>query len=94
MGIVGLEERENIELQEFCRMLMASAGLHRRKDDGQQPNNKRFDLRGDDEEDMLVCVTSGVSFLGLALVDRLLRRGYSVRLVVDNQGKCLSTNHR
>ncbi|CAN6572214.1 unnamed protein product [Malus baccata var. baccata] len=85
MGIVGLEERENIELQEFCRMLMASAGLHRRKDDRQQPNNKRFDLRGDDEEDMLVCVTSGVSFLGLALVDRLLRRGYSVRLVVDNQ---------
>ncbi|TQE02970.1 hypothetical protein C1H46_011334 [Malus baccata] len=85
MGIVGLEERENIELQEFCRMLMASAGLHRRKDDRQQPNNKRSDLRGDDEEDMLVCVTSGVSFLGLALVDRLLRRGYSVRLVVDNQ---------
>ncbi|XP_068303645.1 cinnamoyl-CoA reductase-like SNL6 [Pyrus communis] len=85
MGIVGLEERENIELQEFCRMLMASAGLHRRKDGRQQPNNKRFDLRGDDEEDMLVCVTSGVSFLGLALVDRLLRRGYSVRLVVDNQ---------
>ncbi|KAM1015123.1 hypothetical protein ACFX1Q_044855 [Malus domestica] len=85
MGIVGLEERVNIEVQEFCRALVASAGLHRRKDDHQQPDCKRFDSRGDYEQDMLVCVTSGVSFLGLAIVDRLLHRGYSVRLIVDNQ---------
>ncbi|BBH00416.1 NAD(P)-binding Rossmann-fold superfamily protein, partial [Prunus dulcis] len=88
MGIVGLEERDNIELQEFCRMLVASAaGLHRTK---HQPNDLRFpsktdDLTDDDEEeDRLVCVTSGVSFLGLALVNRLLLRGYSVRILVDN----------
>lgn len=88
MGIVGLEERDNIELQEFCRMLVASAAaLHRTK---HEPNDLRFpsktnDLTDDEEgEDKLVCVTSGVSFLGVALVNRLLLRGYSVRIVVDN----------
>ncbi|BFG26890.1 hypothetical protein CerSpe_131640 [Prunus speciosa] len=88
MGIVGLEERDNVELQEFCRMLVASAaGLHRTK---HQPNDLRFPSKTNDftddeeEEDRLVCVTSGVSFLGLAIVNRLLLRGYSVRILVDN----------
>ncbi|KAF6997803.1 hypothetical protein CFC21_013982 [Triticum aestivum] len=32
-----------------------------------------------------VCVTGGISFLGLAVVDRLLRHGYAVRLALETQ---------
>ncbi|KAK3137907.1 hypothetical protein QOZ80_5AG0362000 [Eleusine coracana subsp. coracana] len=32
-----------------------------------------------------VCVTGGTSFLGFAVVDRLLRHGYSVRLALETQ---------
>lgn len=39
----------------------------------------------DQPEEKLVCVTSGVSFLGLAIVKQLLVRGYFVRIIVDNE---------
>lgn len=32
-----------------------------------------------------VCVTSGISFLGFAVANRLLSRGYTVRLLLDTQ---------
>ncbi|KAF0923553.1 hypothetical protein E2562_006556 [Oryza meyeriana var. granulata] len=32
-----------------------------------------------------VCVTGGISFVGLAVVDRLLRHGYTVRLALETQ---------
>lgn len=38
------------------------------------------------EDGRTVCVTGGVSFVGSALVDRLLGRGYTVRLLVESQG--------
>lgn len=38
------------------------------------------------EEGRVVCVTGGVSFVGSAIVRRLLARGYAVRLLVDTQG--------
>lgn len=49
---------------------------------------RRFDEVGGREEkrEKLVCVTSGTSYLGSAIVDRLLSRGYSVRMAVSNQG--------
>ncbi|GAV74646.1 3Beta_HSD domain-containing protein [Cephalotus follicularis] len=88
MGIVRIEERRRLEIEEFRRMLVACAGLNRRKDEEE-------DLHGgisstntsciDFAQDKVVCVTSGVSFLGLALVNRLLLRGYKVRIIVDNQ---------
>lgn len=34
-----------------------------------------------------VCVTGGISFVGFAIVDRLLRQGYTVRLALETQGK-------
>ncbi|RZR89051.1 hypothetical protein BHM03_00016712 [Ensete ventricosum] len=37
------------------------------------------------EEGRVVCVTGGVSFVGAAIVRRLLARGYAVRLLVDTQ---------
>jgi hypothetical protein len=33
-----------------------------------------------------VCVTGGASFVGFALVHRLLRHGYHVRLALETQG--------
>ena len=37
-----------------------------------------------------VCVTGGTSFLGFAVVDRLLRHGYNVRLAIETQGQLVS----
>ncbi|CAI0455183.1 unnamed protein product [Linum tenue] len=87
MGFIPTEESRRQEIEEFKRMVVACAGLSRRKDEEEQLG---FHLRSpeiDDDvgEEKIVCVTSGVSFLGLAVVNRLLVRGYAVRILVDNQ---------
>ncbi|XP_022741537.1 cinnamoyl-CoA reductase-like SNL6 isoform X2 [Durio zibethinus] len=78
------EEKERREFEDFRQTLVGFAALERRKQNGDfkdlSSHNANVDL-----EDKLVCVTSGVSFLGLALVNRLLLHGYSVRILVDNQ---------
>lgn len=80
------EEGERVEFEEFRRtVLLATAALNRRKDEeflGLRISSAEFD---GDREERLVCVTSGVSFLGVAIVNQLLRRGYSVRIIVANQ---------
>ncbi|GLU02069.1 hypothetical protein SLE2022_193390 [Rubroshorea leprosula] len=86
MGIVRTleEEEERMGFEEFRRtVILASAA---RKDDEERRGLRILsgDFKGDPEE-KLVCVTSGVSFLGLAIVNQLLLRGYSVRIIVDNQ---------
>ncbi|KAH6834633.1 Rossmann-fold superfamily protein [Perilla frutescens var. hirtella] len=86
MGITPLEATEKAELEEFCRMLLSCAAVHRRK------NADRFGERGEalptrngDVLDRMVCVTSGVSYLGIAIVNQLLVNGYSIRIIVDNE---------
>jgi nucleoside-diphosphate-sugar epimerase len=37
--------------------------------------------------ELTVCVTGGISFIGFAVVDRLLRLGYTVRLALETQGQ-------
>uniref|UniRef100_A0A2P2LQV0 Uncharacterized protein MANES_15G165400 n=1 Tax=Rhizophora mucronata TaxID=61149 RepID=A0A2P2LQV0_RHIMU len=90
MGFVPSEERKKMEIEEFKKMLQAAcAGLSRRKDEEEDLNGLMLGVslsEMDDLREKLVCVTSGVSFLGLAVVHRLLSRGYSVRIVVDNEG--------
>ncbi|GMI99148.1 hypothetical protein like AT5G14700 [Hibiscus trionum] len=82
MGIARTRHEDD-ETREF-KALVALAAMERRKDNGEFkgliPHSAIVDLR-----DKLVCVTSGASFLGFALVNRLLLRGYSVRVLVDNQ---------
>ncbi|KAF2316369.1 hypothetical protein GH714_041710 [Hevea brasiliensis] len=77
-----------MEMEELKRMLVACAGLSRRKDQ-EDFQGLRFSSTGFDIDDLvgqkLVCVTSGVSFLGLAIVNRLLCRGYSVRIIVHTE---------
>ncbi|KAG2710401.1 hypothetical protein I3843_04G024900 [Carya illinoinensis] len=88
MGILGSEESVRVELEEIQRMLGACAGLQRRKDEDEQFKGVRVPSMGvvdTDDEDKLVCVTSGVSYLGLVIVKKLLARGYSVRIIVENQ---------
>lgn len=87
MGIVRTDESRKMELEELRRMLVACAGLQRRKDQeefrGVRVSSKDMDT---DDVEKLVCVTSGVSYLGLAIVNKLLLRGYSVRIIVENEG--------
>lgn len=81
-----------MEIEEFKRAILACAGLNRRKDDeafkGLRASSKGMD--DDAAAAKLVCVTSGLSFLGLAVVNRLLACGYSVRVLVDNKGQLLT----
>lgn len=83
MGIARTQDEDNErrEFEEFKQALVAFEALERRKENGE------FNANVDLEDNKLVCVTSGVSFLGLALVNCLLLHGYSVRVLVDNQGK-------
>ncbi|CAH9088121.1 unnamed protein product [Cuscuta epithymum] len=83
MGIVRTDESQKMEMEELRRMLLSCAGTGRSKD------RESLKLSGPvlppEENDKLVCVTVGVSFLGIAIVNQLLLRGYSVRILVHNQ---------
>lgn len=88
MGIVRTEEIKRTEIEEFQWMLLSCAAAHRRKDDEglKGPRAGAWVAEGDEQEEKVVCVTNGVSYVGRAIVNRLLLRGYSVRITVDNQG--------
>ncbi|KAL6551486.1 hypothetical protein OROGR_007640 [Orobanche gracilis] len=87
MGIVMSEETEKAEFEEFRRMLLSCAALNRRKehDDGFGVQSNALPDGNGDVLDRLVCVTSGVSYLGIAIVNQLLVSGYSVRIIVDKE---------
>ncbi|XP_058088272.1 cinnamoyl-CoA reductase-like SNL6 [Magnolia sinica] len=83
MGIVRTAESRRAELEEFHRMLLQTVGLN-----GRSSGKKVSDdgpLHEVEGGERLVCVTSGVSYLGFAIVNRLLSRGYSVRLALENE---------
>lgn len=76
-------------------MVVASgAAAHRRKDHQGFDGSRLIPSSVDDDDlcdrDRPVCVTSGLSFLGIALVNNLLARGYSVRIVVENPGNLIT----
>lgn len=85
MRIVSSTEKFSAELKEF----MCAAVQRRRDEDGFRgsgggKSRNAMDLDSDNGN-KLVCVTGGVSYLGRAIVKRLLVHGYSVRIVVDCQ---------
>lgn len=101
MGFVRSDESKKMEIEELKRMLVACAGVRRGKDDegfkGNRNNDNKNNISvpkeiGGDGEEKLVCVTSGVSFLGLALVNCLLLRGYSVRILINHRGTYTQEN--
>uniref|UniRef100_A0A1J3IBI5 Tetraketide alpha-pyrone reductase 1 n=1 Tax=Noccaea caerulescens TaxID=107243 RepID=A0A1J3IBI5_NOCCA len=83
MRIVRATGQFSAELKEF----MCAAVQRRKDDDGLRgcrggKSRNAMDLDSD-AGNRLVCVTGGVSYLGRAIVKRLLVHGYSVRIVVD-----------
>ncbi|XP_023528175.1 cinnamoyl-CoA reductase-like SNL6 [Cucurbita pepo subsp. pepo] len=83
MGVLFRPEETLVsELEQLRRKLVACGGIQRRKD-GEEFKSLKSKLI-DDAEQKVVCVTSGVSFLGSAIVNELLVHGYSVRVIVDN----------
>lgn len=70
-------------------MLLANAAVHRAKAGDEFQNLGRLPSavqHNRELEEKKVCVTSGVSFLGIAIINQLLLRGYSVRVIVEKQG--------
>ncbi|KAG4911484.1 Cinnamoyl-CoA reductase-like SNL6 [Glycine max] len=85
MGVVRTWESRRAELEAFRRSLVAAAGIQRRKDDeGGRTDKFVSSYEHDDGKGTLICVTCGVSYFGLALVNHLLLLGYSLRVTVDN----------
>ncbi|KAF5739619.1 putative cinnamoyl-CoA reductase [Tripterygium wilfordii] len=89
MRIVRPEEIMGTDLEDHHRALQAFAGggVHWRKDEEELKDWRVSSKVVNDceEEKKIVCVTSGVSYLGLAIVNKLICHGYSVRTLVDNQ---------
>ncbi|BAU01519.1 hypothetical protein VIGAN_11076900 [Vigna angularis var. angularis] len=81
MGVMCTWESEKTEMEAFCRKLVVAAG----KDDEGGRNHHLVSYYEDgDEKGTWLCVTSGVSYVGLALVNHLLQLGYSLRITVEN----------
>ncbi|CAN8256304.1 unnamed protein product [Cochlearia groenlandica] len=83
MRIVRATEKLSADLRDF----MCAAVQRRRDDDGfrgygggKSRNATDLDIDGGNR---LVCVTGGVSYIGRAIVKRLLVHGYTVRIVID-----------
>lgn len=91
MGIVRTDERRRSEIESFRRLLVSCVGACKSKEE--EDIGKSLVMNADDDvvQDKVVCVTSGVSYLGIAIVNQLLIRGYNVRIIVDNQGNVFVT---
>lgn len=80
------QSRED-ELEEFRATVMHAAKAISGADGKSSSVGSRGTKEGDggDGSGRIVCVTSGVSFVGFAIVNRLVERGYSVRLALETQ---------
>ncbi|KAL4568364.1 hypothetical protein LXL04_023974 [Taraxacum kok-saghyz] len=88
MGVIRTDELRRAEIQEFRRMLLSCSGVVLKVRNEEEYNRRRVPEANRNEytvDQKLVCVTSGVSLLGVALVKKLLLRGYSARIVVNNE---------
>ncbi|KAL5725137.1 hypothetical protein ACHQM5_008317 [Ranunculus cassubicifolius] len=92
MGIARTLESTIAETLKLRRFLLSTSPLYQvtKPQSGyiqeyREFNNEEFQESATAEEEKVVCVTSGISFLGLAIVNRLLHRGYSIRIAVDNE---------
>ncbi|PUZ55651.1 hypothetical protein GQ55_5G229400 [Panicum hallii var. hallii] len=85
MGVLRSTQSLQAEVDELRAALLAggghgaAAGWHR------SAGAKRAPGAAGGAEARAVCVTGGISFVGFAVVDRLLRHGYTVRLALETQ---------
>ncbi|KAL6609434.1 hypothetical protein ACP70R_039403 [Stipagrostis hirtigluma subsp. patula] len=98
MGVLRSTQSMEAEVEEMrAALLLHAAGARRlrwRSGGGGAGEAKRA-ARADEgagAEARTVCVTGGTSFVGFAVVDRLLRHGYGVRLALETQGFCIPTS--
>ncbi|GJN18273.1 hypothetical protein PR202_gb05416 [Eleusine coracana subsp. coracana] len=83
MGVLRSTQSLQAEVDELRASLMVGAGwrpsgghAHAKRAPGDEPGAASA---------RTVCVTGGISFVGFAVVDRLLRHGYTVRLALETQ---------
>jgi hypothetical protein len=91
MGVLRSTQSMEAEVEEMRAALLLGPGLAAWRSSG--TGGAAAAKAGAEEgaaEPRAVCVTGGISFLGLAVVDRLLRHGYTVRLALETQGWLLS----
>ncbi|XP_068641766.1 cinnamoyl-CoA reductase-like SNL6 isoform X1 [Aristolochia californica] len=87
MGVVRTAERRKAELEELHREIVRTISLTTKGGKWKKEGHDNFVIEEPAEENnKLVCVTSGISLLGFAIVNRLLSRGYLVRIVLESQG--------
>lgn len=84
MGVLRSTQSLQAEVEEMRHMLRGTS----RDAFKMQPASVKRSTGGDQLEgdQRLVCVTGGISFLGFAVVNRLLELGYTVRLALETQG--------
>ncbi|PWZ10095.1 Cinnamoyl-CoA reductase-like SNL6 [Zea mays] len=83
MGVLRSTQSLEAEVDELRAALLAG-GWRRSAGHADAKRAPRGDAGG--AAARAVCVTGGISFVGFAVVDRLLRHGYTVRLALETQG--------
>ncbi|KAK1279613.1 hypothetical protein QJS04_geneDACA002835 [Acorus gramineus] len=84
MGVFRTAENRHAELEELLQPPVKSATEKRNGRTGSFDTPKSDDR--DPPEVKVVCVTNGLSYVGLAIVRRLLSLGYAVRVTVEAEG--------
>ncbi|RZR98754.1 hypothetical protein BHM03_00028219 [Ensete ventricosum] len=90
MGVLRSTASLEAEIEEMRETLLLSGGSGRAdvaKAAGPGGVRRRVVGDGGDGDARTVCVTGGISFIGFAVVNRLLDRGYTVRLALQTQAE-------
>uniref|UniRef100_A0A0E0A373 3-beta hydroxysteroid dehydrogenase/isomerase domain-containing protein n=1 Tax=Oryza glumipatula TaxID=40148 RepID=A0A0E0A373_9ORYZ len=86
MGVLRSTQSMEAEVEEMrAALALAPLGRHGAWRLGAAAKREAGAEEGAAPEARTVCVTGGISFVGLAVVDRLLRHGYAVRLALETQ---------
>ncbi|KAF3340018.1 cinnamoyl-CoA reductase 2-like isoform X1 [Carex littledalei] len=88
MGVLRSTQSLQAEVEEMREMLRGSAvGSNSGNGLKMQPASVKRSTGGDglEGDERVVCVTGGISFVGFAVVNRLLEVGYTVRLALETQ---------
>ena len=87
MGVLRSTQSMEAEVEEMRAALeLAPLGRHGAWRSGAAAKREAGAEEGAAPEARTVCVTGGISFVGLAVVDRLLRHGYAGRLALETHG--------
>nr|CAB3464369.1 unnamed protein product [Digitaria exilis] len=88
MGVLRSTQSLEAEVEEMRAALMlhgGGAGFGARRSGGAAAKRAARAEEAAGAEARTVCVTGGTSFVGFAVVDRLLRHGYNVRVALETQ---------